>query len=289
MTVKKCASCKKRSGALVEMVVPNVVAYHQKYYHASCFLSAQGVIHEENNDKDPCEVGQCNAPLFECMTQRVYSKRSIFARINTFFKRVWISCTLMLLAATQWWSYLGLSVLLYYGMMARVFLPFEYFTGLCVGIACLITAVYRSNVYRLAAILSGFTYLIYFCDAERASTMYYDVTLIPKIMTVLFLSERGIRVLLLWRIVNANHLAKEYGALLWTVQSWPFLIQFPLYGSSLCTAVAYGIVVFLKLPFTTPLYPLCFLGGISWLILLYPITYRPRWKIHGEELISLPF
>lgn len=289
MTVKKCAVCKKKNGMLIEMNIPSAIAYHSKYYHASCFLSAQGTIHQEDDAKDVCEVGQCNAPLFECMTKRTSVKKSIYSRILLLMSREKTSFSLMLLAAAQWCSYLGLAVVLYYGMLARVFLSFEVFSGICVAVACLLTAVYRSNVKRLAAILSAFVYLIYFCDAERASVLYYDVALIPKIMIMLFLCERGLRVLMLLRIVNANHLAKEYGALLWTVQPWPFLIQFPMYGSIACTAVVYGGVVMFKLPFIAPIYPLCLLGGISWLMLLYPVAYRPRWRIHAEELVSLPF
>lgn len=289
MTIKQCTICKKKNGLLVEMTTKDVASYHGKRYHASCLLSAQGTIHERGDEKDLCEVGQCNALLFEPLPSRSGSRWKLVAYAAAFFVKMYHAVLLWMLAGSHVLSYLGLAFVLYCIMMARLFWSAANFGILCGALFVLLVYSTRSNARRLGAILLGAGYLLYYGDVERIAAFYYDVLIIPKIMLVLFLCERGLRVCMLWRIVDRSMEGKEYGSLLWTLQSWPFLYHFPLYVSTAAGVLANVFCYAARLPLLAPLYTLALVGLVSWLLLLYPLTRRPRWKVHVEELVSLPF
>lgn len=288
MTVKQCAMCKKRNGILVEIMAKESPSYRGKHYHATCFLELQGSIHQANDPKDVCEDGQCNAVLFEEMNipWGWKSKRAILSMV---YAKMVATLTLFLLATTHLLSYLPLAFVIYYWMMARIFLPLPYFAGLCTFLAGWMFYAHFRNKKRMTAMLLGVAYLIYYCDAERVSTLYYDVLLMPKIMALLFLCERGIRVCMLLRIVDANHMAKECGALLWTLQAWPLARYLPLYVSLLAGILSEGACYVLRVPLFSPLMVMAIIGGTSYAFLLYPLSLKPRWRIHAEELFYLPF
>lgn len=270
MTVKKCAKCSKWCNLPMEMDVRDNAHYHGKFYHPECFLSMQGAVHRANDPADTCPIGRCNADLFS--PARWYSGLALAAA-----------------AAGRLPTYLHLAVVLYYSMLLAVLLDPLYFNLAYGVLGVLCIAAFRGNPGKMLAFAAGYAYVRYYCSAAVADAHLHDVLLIAKLTLLLWLIERGARTFLLLRVVDPAQWARESGALMWTCHAWPVNAAVPLYasligGAAVCGAVYAAIGVLL------PIFVwVAAIGAVSFGVLIYPPRVVPRWRMHVEGLLSLPF
>lgn len=272
MTTKKCAACNKRSGLLLEMDVRERLKYHGRCYHMPCFLWMQGVIHNANDKNDPCTGDTCNAALF--VRARWYD-----------------GVILTAISACRILTFLNLAVLMYYGLLARVFLSPVAAGVLYVAAFTLVAWTYRSNRSKLIVFIIACLYAIYVSSGESVVADHlYDVFIIAKLAALLFAIDRGVRTLMLLRIVDDGQMARESGALGFTCYAWPIARYLPIYGS-LLTGVGAQIATYVLCDKTLLSLHLFFgvIGAASLVVLLYPPRVVPRWIPRWEELVSLPF
>jgi hypothetical protein len=253
MTIKKCAVCKDRDGLLLSLNVPERASYHGRCYHAECLLATIGSIHDERKD-DACE--QCNAALFSRATWRT--------RYTLLFSA--------LLRAPHWASLaLAMHCAILLQLHAAPLITALFYALLLIGLSLR----YRTSPRKLGAAAVG---LFYWGYCAHGIFDLSDTFFILRLTILLWLIERGLRVVALLRLVEIAAYDREAGALAWTCTEWPAWL--PLYvslgGGLLAQFACYAT--------RAPLLPLhvmlAVVGAVSLALLLVPPRRVPRARLH---------